>query len=263
MSAVWDKLFGGDRLRVLVVPPHPDDECLTGLLPLRLQREAGAEVDVRAATYGSSEARRKERRKELESACGVLDWRVLGKGTTPLTVDELAKMLARGRYGLVVCPHARDGHPRHRATHRLVREAIARSPGPGPLVAETDYWMPMEHPNLAVEGSDLYLEWLKAALRMHKGEVARSDYDKRLWAWWVDNIRRGSESLGGAGAAGLEMSAGEMYRVGRYGGGRWRAAWRGGVGWRSGTLPQKMGGAKGSAREKGRKRQGTTKRRKR
>lgn len=228
MSAVWDKLFGGDRLRVLVVPPHPDDECLTGLLPLRLQREAGAEVDVRAATYGSSEARRKERRKELEAACGVLSWRVLGRGVVPLEVEELANLLAKGNYGLVVCPHAKDGHPRHRATHRLVRDAIQTLEGPAPLVAETDYWMPLERPNLAVEGTKKELDALTAALRQHKGEVVRNDYDRRLWAWWVDNIRRGSESLGGAGAAGLEMLAGEMYRVGRYGGGRWRAAWRGG-----------------------------------
>ena len=232
MDTVWNNLFGGERLRVLVVPPHPDDECLTGLLPLRLQREAGAKVDVRAATYGSSEARRKERRKELEAACGVLGWRVLGKGTTPLTLDELTDLLTAGHYTMVVCPHAKDGHPRHRATHRLVQEAIARLGGRGPLVAETDYWMPMEHPNLAVEGSDLYLEWLKAALRMHKGEVARSDYDQRLWAWWVDNIRRGSESLGGAGAAGRGMPAGEMYRVGRYASSRWKAAWRVGKCWR-------------------------------
>lgn len=228
MNAVWDNLFGGEKLRVLVVPPHPDDECLTGLLPLRLQREAGAEVDVRAATYGSLEARRKERRKELEAACGVLGWRLLGKGTTPLTLDELAQRLAGGRYGLVVCPHAKDGHPRHRATHHLVREAIQTLEGPAPLVAETDYWMPLERPNLAVEGTKKHLDALTAALRQHKGEVARNDYDRRLWAWWVDNIRRGSESLGGAGAAGLGLEAGEMYRVVRYDGGRWRAAWRGG-----------------------------------
>ena len=228
MGNVWDKLLGGRKLRVLVVPPHPDDECLTGLLPLRLQREAGAEVDVRAATYGSSEARRKERRKELEAACGVLGWRVLGRGTTPLAIDELASLLAKGKYALVVCPHAKDGHPRHRATHRLVREAIQTLEGPAPLVAETDYWMPLERPNLAVEGTKKHLEVLTAALRQHKGEVARNDYDRRLWAWWVDNIRRGSESLGGAGAAGLGLEAGEMYRVVRFGGGRWRPAWRGG-----------------------------------
>ena len=228
MNAVWDNLLGGRKLRVLVVPPHPDDECLTGLLPLRLQREAGAEVDVRAATYGSSEARRKERRKELEAACGVLGWRVLGRGTAPLTADELAQRLAGGRYGLVVCPHAKDGHPRHRATHRLVRAAIQTLEGPAPLVAETDYWMPLERPNLVVEGTKKDLDALTTALRQHKGEVARNDYDRRLWAWWVDNIRRGSESLSGPGAAGLGLEAGEMYRLVRLSSTRWRPAWPGG-----------------------------------
>ena len=225
---LWEELGLGPGLRVLVVPPHPDDECLTGLLPLRLQHEAGAKVDVRAATYGSSEARRTERRRELEAACKTLGWRVLGRGTTPLTVAELSALLAKGQYALVLCPHAKDGHPRHRATHRLVRAAIQTLEAPAPLVAETDYWMPLERPNLAVEGTKKHLDALTTALRQHQGEVARNDYDRRLWAWWVDNIRRGSESLSGPGAAGIGLEAGEMYRLVRPSSTRWRPAWPGG-----------------------------------
>src|ERR1700748_155088 len=56
----------------LIVSPHPDDECIVGGLPLRLQREAGYEVVNIAATLGSNVARREERWIELTHACGAL-----------------------------------------------------------------------------------------------------------------------------------------------------------------------------------------------
>ena len=52
----------GNDFWVLAVPPHPDDECLTGLLPLRLAEECEAMVAVWAATYGCAVGRREERR---------------------------------------------------------------------------------------------------------------------------------------------------------------------------------------------------------
>ena len=108
---------------VLAVSPHPDDECLTGLLPLRLAEECGAKVAVWAASYGSAEERREERRRELRAACEFLGGTLLGRGTEGATVEGLAEWWRAHPGALVVCPHERDGHPRHRATHRLVRAA--------------------------------------------------------------------------------------------------------------------------------------------
>lgn len=211
--------------RVLVVPPHPDDECLTGVLPLRLQRECGARVEVWAATYGSTAGRRAERRGELEDACGVLEWRVLGKGTEGATPEGIAAWLraAAGEGGaapLVVCPHALDGHPRHRATHRLA-VAGADASGVAAWFAETDYWMPLARPNLLAEATEEQLERLAEALRRHRGEVARSDYDRRLGAWMCDNVRRAGEFMAGAGGAPPRMAYAEAYLLRLRRAGRW------------------------------------------
>ena len=227
MMSAKQGLNGWRGGRVLVVAPHPDDECLTGLLPLRLQEERGARVEVWAATYGSDEGRRAERRRELEAACGMLGWEVLGKGTEGATAEGVAKWLreALGEGGapppLVVCPHSRDGHPRHRAAHRL---AVAGADLSGVVAwfAETDYWMPMARPNLLVEASEGHLERLAEALRQHRGEVARSDYDRRLGAWMCDNVRRAGEFMAGAGGTPPRFPFATPYLLRQRCGRRWQ-----------------------------------------
>ena len=56
----------------LILSPHPDDECLTGALPLRLLREQNWQIINVCATLGSNLARRADRKKELASACTTL-----------------------------------------------------------------------------------------------------------------------------------------------------------------------------------------------
>ena len=50
--------------RVLILAPHPDDECITGLLPLRLRRECGFEVWAAPVTLGSRRERRAARLRD-------------------------------------------------------------------------------------------------------------------------------------------------------------------------------------------------------
>ncbi|MBR6023176.1 MAG: PIG-L family deacetylase [Kiritimatiellae bacterium] len=237
MKSAKQVLNGWRGGRVLVVAPHPDDECLTGLLPLRLQEERGARVEVWAATYGSDEGRRAERRKELEAACGMLGWGVLGEGTEGATAEGVAEWL-RGAWEteawgapMIVCPHCRDGHPRHRAAHRLAVAGVDLS-GVAAWFAETDYWMPMAKPNLLVEASEGHLARLVEALRRHRGEVSRSDYDRRLGAWMCDNVRRSGEFMAGAGGTPPRIGYGTPYGLRERRGGRWRRL-PGGV-WRVG-----------------------------
>ena len=64
----------------LLFSPHPDDECLTGGLALRLHREAGLKVINVAVTLGSDRARRGERLAELEQACHYLGFGLLTTG---------------------------------------------------------------------------------------------------------------------------------------------------------------------------------------
>ena len=50
------------KKRVLVLAPHPDDESITGLLPLRLREECAFEIWVLPVTLGSRPERRAERK---------------------------------------------------------------------------------------------------------------------------------------------------------------------------------------------------------
>ena len=49
--------------KVLIFAPHPDDECITGALALRLMREAGKQIINIPVTFGSNEKRHAGRAK--------------------------------------------------------------------------------------------------------------------------------------------------------------------------------------------------------
>src|SRR4051812_28599662 len=65
---------------VLLFSPHPDDECIVGALPLRLQREARLRVMNVAVTQGSNPDRREARLTELRGACDYLGFELYTTG---------------------------------------------------------------------------------------------------------------------------------------------------------------------------------------
>ena len=69
----------------LIFAPHPDDECIVGALPLRLQQEAGWRVSNVAVTLGSNPERRESRWAELQDACGVLGFDCIRVGSEGLS----------------------------------------------------------------------------------------------------------------------------------------------------------------------------------
>ena len=183
-------------MKILVLAPHPDDESIIGLLPLRLKEECRARVWVAPATLGSHVPRQGARRKELQAAVRVLGFEAVFP-EKKLTAAGLARLL-RGLGPDVLClPHARDGHATHRAAHLLGVAAMDRV-GKKMAVVETEYWHPLQRPNLMVSASRRHLATLQRALRCHAGEVARNDYAARLPAWMSDNAAR-AELVGGAG----------------------------------------------------------------
>lgn len=216
----------------LVFSPHPDDECIVGALPLRLRREAGHRVVVAAVTLGSDPARRGPRLEELRDACAYLGFEVRPlkegglAGITPAAREQDgpawagAVALAREaildlRPAAVVLPHPRDGHPTHAGTALLALDALAAAGHPC-HVAETEFWHPLEAPTLMVESSDADVADLVAALSLHRGEVARNPYHVLLPSWMSDNVRRGSERVGAAGAAAAPFAFATLYRHGRW-----------------------------------------------
>lgn len=203
-------------LTVLILSPHPDDECITGTLALRLMHENAARVVNVAVTLGSSEQRKKERREELREACDLLefeleilseDWR---KKET-----ELRRLLKKHRPDLIIAPHRKDHHPTHVRTGELLRSVLKVERTHSFLIAWSEFWAPMEKPNVLIEAPLEVLNFQMQGLLKHRGEIERNPYHLRLPAWMMDNVRRGSEIVNGKGEASAPMAFGVLYQLQR------------------------------------------------
>ncbi|MBL8279212.1 MAG: PIG-L family deacetylase [Pelomonas sp.] len=216
----------------LVFAPHPDDECIVGALPLRLQREAGWRVTNVAVTLGSNPERREPRWAELLDACGVLGFGCIRAGAEGLVdvrgdtaerapalwaahVKTLAALLTEHRPALVLAPHVLDDNPSHRGTYRLVAEALAAA-RLDTVVAHTEFWSTQSAPNTLVQTSLADTARLVAALERHAGEIERNPYHLRLPAFLADSVRRGGELVLGAGEAPPDFAFATLYRLVAY-----------------------------------------------
>ena len=231
-------VLAADAPTALLLAPHPDDECITGGLPLRLLREAGLRVVAVPVTLGSNLARRPGRLAELRGACDFLGFHVVLpapeglEAIRPVTrtqdpprwqaaVRTMAEVIDRERPAIVFFPHAEDWNSTHVGTHQLALEALAAQPAQFRcLVAETEYWATMRAPNLLVESSVEDVGDLVAAVSFYEGEVGRNPFHLRLPAWLQDNVRRGGEVVGGQGGPAPPFDFATLYRVGRWTGGR-------------------------------------------
>lgn len=220
-----------DAPRALLFSPHPDDECITGALPLRLLREMKWNVIDVAVTQGSRKDRQAERLQELRNACGYLGFGVLSVGDHGLekinpqtrqrdkarwteAVRAVAGILDRHQPRIVFMPHAGDWNTTHIGTHLLVNDALKILPPAFCCwVCETEFWAPMDTPNLMVESSVADLADLVAALSFHVGEIQRNPYHLRLPAWMQDNVRRGGELVGGQGSQPPAFVFATLYRL--------------------------------------------------
>ncbi|MDR3672629.1 MAG: PIG-L family deacetylase [Holophaga sp.] len=217
--------------RALVFAPHPDDESIVGGLALRLRRELNFRVCAVAVTQGSRVDRQPARLEEMRAACHFLGFELITTrpngltGINPRTREQnpdpwgeavavVAQILAYHRASVVFLPHGQDFHSTHIGTHHLVMDAL-RTLGPGfrCKLVETEYWRAMADPNLMVESCPDDLADLVAAVSFHRGEVARNPYHLSLPAWMADNVRRGSELVGGQGAASPEFRFATLYRL--------------------------------------------------
>lgn len=202
--------------KVLLFSPHPDDECITGLLPLRLMRECGMQIIDVPVTFGSDKRRQAGRAKELAAACAYLGWSVYREtgDLQPLFAEDIAQVIEIHEPKIIFMPHARDWNSRHEATHHLVVAALELLPASfSCVVIETEYWGAMRDPNLMVAGCAEQVADLVAAISLHAEEVARNPFHLLLPAWMQDNVRRGSEIVGGQGGAAPDFSFSTLYRM--------------------------------------------------
>jgi N-acetylglucosamine malate deacetylase 1 len=221
--------------KVLICSPHPDDEALVGALPLRLRLEDGARVTNCAITLGSNLSQRARRLTELESSCRVLGFDLVlpnrpsgfdhvnpaNRTNQPEEwahkVEALLEIFEMERPDVVFAPHAEDFNTTHIGTHYLVVDALgAYMERSGldwfPLI-ETEFWHQNSQPNLMVGVSPEVLAILVMAAAEHGGEVKRNPYHLRHPAHLMDNVRLGSEVVGGQGGPAYKFLFAELYRV--------------------------------------------------
>jgi LmbE family N-acetylglucosaminyl deacetylase len=222
----------------LFFAPHPDDECIVGGLAVRLMREAGMDVINVAVTQGSKKERKAERYRELQAACRYLGFGLIQTGPSgldrinPKTRDELhghwesavkviADILAKNYPKVILFPHAHDWNTTHIGTHLLVMDALKRMPLDFECyLVETEFWGQMTEPNLMVEISSEDLGDMITATTFHVGEVQRNPYHLLLPAWMLDNVRRGTELVGGQGGAAPDFTFAALYRLNKWTRGR-------------------------------------------
>lgn len=233
VSPLTDRLPARDgRPCVVMLSPHPDDECLTGALPLRLKNEQDWQIINIAVTLGSDSQRRAARAREAEAACQVLgfdgvlptadgfsdlrdDVRLHDPAGWHIKTERLALHLNVLRPQAVFMPHAGDAHPAHRGTHFLAMDALARMPTEFTCaVIQTEYWHANAAANLMVGIGVDDAATLLTALACHVGENARNPYDARFPAYLIDNVRRGAEIIGGKGMDAPAMDFAMLYEFG-------------------------------------------------
>lgn len=198
---------------VMLLSPHPDDECITSALALRLAFENNVHLINVAVTLGSDKKRQKARLKELTSACAVLemefttleeDWKKKEK--------ELLSLIEKYAPQVILAPHIEDHHPTHVKTGKLLLKVLPKVKLPC-VVAWTEFWGRLPDPNLLIEVPSSIVDVQMRALAMHEGEIKRNPYHLRLPAWMMDNVRRGSEIVSGKGTIAPNFAFGSLYLI--------------------------------------------------
>jgi len=236
-----------DAPKALFFAPHPDDECISGGLAVRLRREAKMRVMNVAVTQGSRKDRQAERFHELEQACRYLGFGLLATDPNGLervntktrereprhwaaSVKVIADILAKHRPRVILFPHDQDWNSTHIGTHFLVMDALKAMPHDfETCLAETEFWGQMDDPNLMVEISSDDLAEMVTATTFHVGEVKRNPYHLLLPAWMMDNVRRGTELVGGQGGAAPDFTFAALYRLRKWSGGKVVRLFEGGM----------------------------------
>ncbi|MEW6303275.1 MAG: PIG-L family deacetylase [Verrucomicrobiota bacterium] len=244
--------------KALIFAPHPDDECIIGGLALRLLRQSRWHIVDVAVTQGSNKDRQAARWEELQNACNYIGFdltRTIPNGLeriNPKTraadtthwqqcVQVVANLLTQHQPRIIFFPHEHDWNSTHIGTHLLVMDALKTLPATFQCyVVETEYWGQMTSPNLMVESSIEDVSDLVTATSYHVGEVTRNPFHLLLPAWMQDNVRRGSELVGGQGQTAPDFAFATLYRLRKWAGGKLEEAQSGGRYLPAGADPLKL-----------------------
>lgn len=230
--------LAADAPKALFFSPHPDDECISGGIALRLLREAHMNVINVAVTQGSKKERQAERLHELKGACNYIGFGLVTTGPSGLDgvnprtrtqdpghwsagVKTIVSILEHHFPRVIMFPHEHDWNSTHIGTYFLVMDALKQMPADfETFLVETEFWGQMTDPNLMLEISAQDLTDMICALTFHVGEVQRNPYHLLLPAWMLDNVRRGAELVGGQAAVAPDFTFAALNRLRRWRGGK-------------------------------------------
>lgn len=199
---------------VMILSPHPDDESIVGSLALRLLQENNAHIINVAVTLGSNKERQQERTQELLDACELMEMECLFLDEEwENKASELTGLIEKYQPDLIIAPHTKDFHPAHIKTGELLKTVLETLPQLTTLVAWSEFWGQLTAPTILVEVPQEILELQMKALAKHVGEIKRNPYHLRLPAWMMDNVRRGSEIIGGKGTDSQNMAYAVLYQL--------------------------------------------------
>jgi LmbE family N-acetylglucosaminyl deacetylase len=205
------------NLTIFIISPHPDDECITTSLALRMAAENNCNVVNIAVTLGSKEKRKSERLEELTMACEHLEIELLVlHDDWKMKVKELKSLIQKYHPSIILAPHAHDIHQTHIKTSKLLQESLKGLKKESFIIAWTEYWGQLKKPNLLVEVPSDILKHQLEALSMHVGEISRNPYHLRLPGWMMDNVRRGAEIIQGTGSESPKFAFGTLYQLQLY-----------------------------------------------
>jgi N-acetylglucosamine malate deacetylase 1 len=171
-----------------------------------------------AAITGSSASSGQAAGSEPASGLGPVNLaarQVDSKGWA-LRVQRLAEIFDQEQPDAVFAPHGDDFNTTHIGTYHLVTEALElhlSHRDASVIFVETEFWHEMAEPNLMVAVAPEHAAIQLVAAAEHGGEMMRNPYHLLHPCRLMNNVRRGSEVVGGQGAAVQPFTFAELYCV--------------------------------------------------
>ncbi|MEW6287586.1 MAG: PIG-L deacetylase family protein [Chloroflexota bacterium] len=191
---------------ILVFSPHFDDESIGcgGAIARHVAEGGYAAVvfmtrgDTGNTTPGheiTPEENEKIRKREADAALKILgvqarDYLDLPDGFmqwSPETVKKAAAMIRKHRPDVIYAPHADDAHNDHKATWKIVSDAIPRAawsafpdlgePWYCPEIRGYEVWQPISAPNFYINITD-YIETKSQAILQYSSQLADQIYNE-------------------------------------------------------------------------------------
>lgn len=178
-------------MNVLVIAPHPDDECIGcgGTICLHIERgDTVSVVFLTSGELGLKHLPREEawriREREAKRAGKILDlselqflrcrdW-FLGE-EIEIAATALSPILHRLAPSLIYFPHEQEWHPDHKASLPIVRAALARSRSFITQLRAYEVWTPLAEYD-HVQDVSSFMSLKLRALRSHRSQLKEFDY---------------------------------------------------------------------------------------